>query len=280
MNPPLLGYERCGDGPERVLVLPGVPNDFAFYGPLLHCLDGTAFSYAFPDYRGFGRSRGIEGDYSFPELIGDVLALADYLKWPRFHLVGHSFGGMLAQRLVVDAGDRVKSVVAVTPAPACGLKPEPATRDFMLGGADKDENIRIALDLMTGNRLSAVWRDWMTRTARQSMTRAAYLGYLTLAMDTDFSEMLHGSATPFLVLAGEHDAGYPPDLMRRTLLSWLPNATLEVIPNCGHFPMQEAPIWLAARMEAFMRLHACGTVEADPHQPPLSIGGPHATRSA
>ena len=128
MTQPLLGHERHGDGPERVLVLPGVPNDFAFYGPVLHCLDGAAFSYAFPDYRGFGRSRGIAGDYSFPELVGDVLALADHLEWPRFHLAGHSFGGLLAQRLVVDAANRVKSVVAVSPAPGCGLKDRKSTR--------------------------------------------------------------------------------------------------------------------------------------------------------
>lgn len=256
MKRPSLGYERCGEGPEPVLVLPGVPSDFAFYGPVLHCLDGATFSYAFPDYRGFGRSRGIEGSYLFPELVGDILALADHLGWPRFHLVGHSFGGILAQRVVVEARDRVISVVAVTPGPACGLKPEPAAREFLLGSVDSDENIRAALDLMTGNRLSAVWRDWMVRTARQSMTRAAYLGYLTLAMDTDFSEMLRGSATPFLVLAGEYDRAYPPDLMRRTLLSWLPNAALEVMPNCGHFPMQEAPVYLATIIEAFMQRHA------------------------
>ena len=256
MNWPILGYERRGEGTEGVLVLPGLPNDFTFYGPILHCLDGATFSYAFPDYRGFGRSRGIEGNYSFPELIGDILALADHLGWPCFHIVGHSFGGMLAQRLIVDAADRVKSVVAVTPVPACGLKLEPAARELLLGMADSDENMRIAVDVMLGNRLSEIWRGWMVRTARQSMTRGAFLGYLKLAMEEDFSETLRDSATPCLVIAGESDTTFPPDLMRRTLLSWLPNSTLEVIPNCGHFPMQESPVYLATIMEAFMRRHA------------------------
>ena len=31
-----------------------------------------------------------------------------------------------------------------------------------------------------------------------------------------------------------------------------PHAQIEVLPNCGHYPMLETPTWLVTRMEAFL----------------------------
>jgi len=54
------------------------------------------------------------------------------------------------------------------------------------------------------------------------------------------------------VLAGEYDFAIPPELMERTYLEFYPNARLEVIPNSGHYPMQETPVHLATVMQEFL----------------------------
>src|SRR5262245_12528328 len=122
MTRKLPAWNQIGNGQHRALVLPGVPSDFLLFEPMVRCLDGATFTYVFPDYRGFGQSRELEGRFSFAELTEDMLAIADHLDWFSFHVVGHSFGGIVAQRLALDAPHRVQSLVVIA-APGSGFSP-------------------------------------------------------------------------------------------------------------------------------------------------------------
>jgi pimeloyl-ACP methyl ester carboxylesterase len=44
--------------------------------------------------------------------------------------------------------------------------------------------------------------------------------------------------------------------MAATYLAWYSNAELETVANAGHYPMQETPVQLATRIEAFISRHA------------------------
>jgi pimeloyl-ACP methyl ester carboxylesterase len=57
------------------------------------------------------------------EACQDILALADALEAPRFHLIGHSMSALIAQRIAWLASDRVRSLVAITPVFAAGFPP-------------------------------------------------------------------------------------------------------------------------------------------------------------
>ncbi|MGB1274498.1 MAG: alpha/beta fold hydrolase, partial [Nannocystaceae bacterium] len=70
---------------------------------------------------------------------------------------------------------------------------------------------------------------------------------------TNFVEEANGLETPLLVLVGEHDGAITEDVVKQTFLQWYPNAKHDVLVNAGHYPMQETPVQLATRMEAFMR---------------------------
>ena len=54
-----------------------------------------------PDQRGYGRSSRPAGvaDYALPLLAGDIIALADALGLPRFGLIAHDWGAMVAWAL-------------------------------------------------------------------------------------------------------------------------------------------------------------------------------------
>ncbi len=251
-----IGHDIHGSGNEGVIVLHGWFGDHSVFEPMFPYLDTDTFTYAFVNYRGYGASRDMDGEHTMAEIAADAIGLADHLGWERFHVIGHSMGGMAMQRVALDAPSRVKSGVAVTPVPASGVPLDEDGRALFGGAPDNDDNRRMILDFTTGNRLSGRWLDTKVKASRETTTRDAFAGYLVAWSQTDFSDEVKGLDLPVLVLYGEHDQAFTADAMKQTYMDWLPNAELVMIGNSGHYPMQEAPVFLATRMEAFMRDHA------------------------
>lgn len=251
-----IGHTIHGGGREGVIVAHGWFGDHSVFRPMFPYLDTDAFTYAFMDYRGYGKSTDMAGAHTMAEISSDAAALADHLGWDRFHVVGHSMGAMVAQRVALDAGGRVKSAVAITPVPACGMQLEGAVRDLFAAAPDSDRKRRAIVAFSTGGRLSDRWVDMIVRDSRTTTTRDAYADYLAAFSNTDFAAEAEGLETPIKVLVGEFDPALNEDFMRRTFLAWYPNAELETIANAGHYPMQETPVWLSTVIEAFMKDHA------------------------
>ncbi len=250
-----IAYTLYGTGPEGVLVLHDWHGDHTGYDSVLPYLDGTAFTYAFVDLRGYGRSREIAGQFTVEEITRDCLSVADALCWSRFHALGHSMTGMAVQRIAADAPNRVKSVVAVCPISAAGSQIDAATFEFFASTTTDDERFRALLRYMSGG-LSEQWELAKLRHSRATVNAGCRLGYLNMFARTSFVDDVRGLQTPFLVVIGEHDRGLDLDAMSKTFLAWHPNAELVQMPNCGHYPMQECPPYFATVIERFLRQRA------------------------
>jgi len=250
-----IGYTTLGSGEEKILVLHGWFGDYAVWEPTFNSLDKETFTYVFMDYRGYGKSIDIAGDYSMSEIASDSNSLVNELGWENFHVVGHSMGGMAIQRLILDMDDRkrIKSSVAIDPVPACGAQLDDESWALFEGAIKNDENRYNILNFTTGNRNSAQWLNYMVERSHASTTESAYAGYLNAWVKENFVEETKGLETPFLVCIGEHDLAFSKEAMEGTYLAWLPNSQLEIIANAGHYPMQEAPVNLATVMETFIK---------------------------
>ena len=81
-------------------------------GPLPRHFDMLAY-----DQRGLGRTSKPDRPYSMAEYADDAAALLDHVGWPEALVVGVSFGGMVAQELVLRHPARVRRLVLACTSP-------------------------------------------------------------------------------------------------------------------------------------------------------------------
>jgi pimeloyl-ACP methyl ester carboxylesterase len=241
-----------GRGPIPVLVLHGWFGSAQAWKPVFDVLDGDRFSYAFVDYRGYGTRLQESGTYTIDEIARDALDVADKLGWDRFSLIGHSMGGKAIQRVLTQAPQRVIRMVAITPVPASGVPFDDAGWQLFSGAVDSLEMRRDIIAFSTGGRLSGHWAMQMARQSAQQSTREAFGAYLPSWARGDFSAEVAGNPVPVKVIIGENDPSLTEAVMQATWLASYPNASLEVIANAGHYPMDETPVALATAIESFL----------------------------
>jgi 3-oxoadipate enol-lactonase len=254
-----IGYMTLGSGDEHVLMLHDWSCDQTTYEPTKPFLDGAQYTYVFADLRGYGLSKELDGEYTADEAASDCIELVESLGWRRFHIVSHSMTGLVAQQIALQATDRVKSVVAACPVSAAGFPMDEATWSYFTSVTHDDDAYREMQRSLCSGVLSERWLDEKLRRNRATTSPACRLGYLTMWAKADLADRVRGLPTPFLVLTGENDVeGLRAEAMQRTFLAMHPNSTLHVIPNCGHYPMQECPPYFATVIEQFISGYSAG----------------------
>jgi esterase len=248
----MIACERIGNGDHKVLVLHGWFGDHAVWKPTYELLDTERFTYGFVDYRGYGASRAEGGPYTMAQISSDVRELAASLGWNRFSLVGHSMGGMAAQRVAIDAPDRVSAVVGVTPVPATGV---PLPADIMAvfeSAARDDKGAVMVIEGSLGQRLTPAVARLILRHTRNTVDAEVFAQYLVAFTKTDFSSESQKLTCPIKVLVGQHDGGVSEELVRGTFPKLYASVEIEVLPNAGHYPMIETPAYLVTTIEKFL----------------------------
>lgn len=241
-----------GAGDHKVIALHGWFGHGRAWGPLVESLDGARFTYAFPDYRGYGARKGEAGEFTMDEIASDTLALADRLGWDRFSLVGHSMGGMAMQRVASLAPQRVRKMLGISPIPTDGFPWDEGSWAFFHSAA-KDADARYGiLDITTGKRLTPTWIKQVQRTSLENSTVEAFAAYLLAWGRSNFLDAMSGNTVPLHVIVGEHDPAVSEAFIQSRLVAHQPHATVEVMPNAGHYAMFETPVALATSIERFL----------------------------
>jgi pimeloyl-ACP methyl ester carboxylesterase len=225
---------RGGSGPP-VLFLHGA-NGLPQWGPFFELL-ATTCDVRVPEHPGFGTSDN-------PAWLRNTADLAmyylDFLEGlgDKVHLVGHSLGGWTAAELAVRNCTRVASLTLLAPAGLrikgmpCGdnfiWSPEEATRNVYYDQSIAERILALpvsdeAADIALTNRFAATKFGWEPRWYSPSLER-----------------WLHRISVPTLVLWGAEDKLFPKDYaaLWRERIS---NATIEIVPECGHVPLVEKP---------------------------------------
>lgn len=250
-----LALLEAGAGGRPLLLVHGfggAKEDFADHLPAFAAAGWHAVA---PDLRGHGSSDWPDGvaSYSFEAFAGDLVGLAGALGWGRFVLLGHSMGGMVAQRLVLDRPDLVAGLVLMDTAHgpmdwfdldiiemACAIVRDQGVEGFVR----LSNELRDSDPLVTPafRRLLAEKEGYAEFCDRKALATAADMRLAMMPVFPTQDERLAALASvavPTLVVAGEQDHGFLQHSER--MAAAIPGARLAVIPEAGHSPQFENP---------------------------------------
>jgi pimeloyl-ACP methyl ester carboxylesterase len=249
-----IAYRRAGAGPTLVM-LHGAPADSRTWQWMLPDLsrDHTVIAWDAP---GFGQSADIDDSWRAPQFADALAAFVAALSVERPHVVGWSFGTMVALSLFQHHQTLPASLVLVGGYAgwAGSLPPEEVARrlEMFLGMADLGDAFDpqsypgLFTDLIPADR-RAVLATMMRENIRPATIRAA--GYI--GAETDLRPVLPTVDVPTLVLHGEADARSPL-ANAEALDAAIPASQLVVLPKLGHACVVEDPGACAAQIRRFV----------------------------
>jgi pimeloyl-ACP methyl ester carboxylesterase len=254
-----LNYQIDGDGDETIVLVNGLADELGSWQLQVPDFVAAGYRVLSFDNRGIGRSDKPVGPYSTAAMADDTKRLVDALSIERFHLVGVSMGGMIAQQYALRHGENLASLTLActyaAPGPFCSrmfrfwqdLAPVAG-----LGAVMRDVVLwAFTPRYFTEREAEAADFDDAVRFIDQPVP--AYLAQLSAIQTHDTREHLSSINIPTLVLAGEDDLLIPVSLQRE-LHSVLPNAEWATTPG-GHACMWEYPAEFNQAVTRFAASH-------------------------
>ena len=229
--------------------------------------DELAASYRLVTYR----RRGFHGtpaheDCTISKVVADAVALLDHLGIATAHVAGHSYGGVTALQLAVNAPTRAHTLGLLEPA----LMTVPSAADFgseaasigeMFQSGDGAGTLVAFLTLVGGpdpvprldKTLPAGWFD--QAVADLPTLFAADLA--SLGTWQFGQEQAAAITQPALTVLGSESAAIFAET-HALLNQWLPNAEPFVLEGAAHMLQMDEPDGMAAGLLAFLARHPMG----------------------
>jgi pimeloyl-ACP methyl ester carboxylesterase len=269
------GHERAfvktGQGPA-LLLLHGLGCDHTTWLPVIAALS-RRYTVIAPDLLGHGRSAKPRADYSVGGYANGMRDLLTVLGVDKVTVVGHSFGGGVAMQFAYQFPERTERMVLVAPG---GLGPEvtPAIRAVTLPGFHQVMGVvtlpgvrhvtKAGLRALATTGLSRTrdldevaeivdsFKDPRARKAIRHVVSAVvdWRGQIVTMVDRAYLTQ----AMPMCVIWGTEDTVIPVK-HAAVAAEFAPSATVEVIPNAGHFPHKDHPQRFVRILDEFCRSH-------------------------
>lgn len=248
-----LTYLRAGSGPPLVL-LHGIGGNATQWR---HQLAGLSDAYDILawDAPGYGGSDDPGAGWVLADYADCLAGLLDALGLEQVHLLGQSWGGVLAQEFYRRHGARIRTLSLADTFQA-GSQPADERRAAL-------EARLQALETMTPAEMARVRTPALVGRGagpqalaeiEQMMAEIRPSGYRHAAVvlaEADTRTALVGIAIPCLVIAGEHDRIVPRALSAE-LHAAIPGAQWALISGAGHLSGQERPDAFNAVVREFL----------------------------
>jgi len=257
-------YELYGYGPQKIMFIMGFCMPRQSWQPQVeYFAEQPQYQVCVFDNRGHGDSISSVLYTSTSMLAQDTKELLDHLGWTKFHLVGLSMGGMIAQELAMMLPpQRISSLaLAVTHAGGRDAIALPITSvPYMVRWAmarTKEEKVRALLPFCYSQKFLQEYGEtafeWHMETYRHVHMSSIVAHLFAVSghyITYERMEKLRKASFPILLLVGSEDQ------MVRTqntkMLQELLDAKMVVLEGCGHMINLECPERFNGELEMFI----------------------------
>jgi pimeloyl-ACP methyl ester carboxylesterase len=268
---------------QPVLLLHGGPGLRHDYMDVVAEELRTGYRVASFQQRGLAPST-LEGPFTIPQAISDVISVLDALEWPRAMLVGHSWGGHLAFRVAAAHPGRLIGMLAIDPLGIVGdggraafqaelrARTPKVGRERLLELEEQEKTAELSPE-EEDEFQAIIWPAYFAdpenvMPRRETKIRKEVFEGLVAEVEEgtdDMAAALGRGEVPYCVLAGAASP-FPWGQAARATVELSPAAFLKVVPNAGHFVWYEAP---GSIREALDRLSQ--TAQREPDAPPALV---------
>jgi poly(3-hydroxyalkanoate) depolymerase len=244
-----------GEGRPLLLVM-GLGGNLEMWDPLERELNARGVQTIAYDAPGTGESPNRLRPRRMPGLARQAVRLLDALGLPRVDVLGVSFGGAVAQELVLRNPHRVGHLVlAGTSCGVGGVPGHPVALALLANPLRyySPSFFGLSAPFLYGPDVAADERMLKAQIAARHArppTPWGFAGQLAAAAGWSSLPWLHHLRAPTLVLAGATDRIVPPR-NARILAARIPDARLEVVPG-GHLFLMEHPTTCAETIADFL----------------------------
>jgi len=232
-------FDVRGTG-DPVLLLHGIGGNATACGPLAELLTANGYRTICWDAPGYGSSADPR-DPASVDHVAEVVELVEEFGCGAVHLVGTSWGGVIAMQMAVQRPDLVRSLVLADSTRGSGVSVDKALHMRRR----VEELTRLGARAFAAGRaprlVSPHCRPDVARAVALAMAEVRVAGYTAAAeymARTDCGGILPDIVQPTLVVVGADDVVTGVD-ESRLLAEHIPGAQLMVVPEAGHAAIQE-----------------------------------------
>ena len=242
-------YVSVGASGPRVVLLHGFTDSWRSFELLFEGLAAKFQLFAF-DQRGHGGSE-VAHSYATPDFAADAIAFIESLGGEPVHLVGHSLGTIVAQRIAQTRPDLLASLILISAAPSTAGHPGlQEMRGDLAAFAD-----HVPRDYATGFQASTAHQPLAPAQLAIFVDESMKLSLDTwrrtvdgLLADTALSTPI---AVPTLSIWGVRDGVFDA-AAQQALARKIPQLVVAHYEDVGHAPHWEAPARVAKDIENFI----------------------------
>lgn len=253
VNDLAIAYQRIGDGPALVL-LHGFSHDSRVWRPQLEKLSDQ-FTVIAWDAPGAGQSSDPPETFTISDWANCLAGLLDAAEVRQAHILGLSWGGILAQEFYRRHSERMLSLIlADTYAGWRGSLPSSIVEERLVGCL---QDASLPPNEFVPKYLPGMFSNSPTPEVRQELTNIMAdfhpIGFRLMAKasaQTDTRIILSSIRLPTLMIWGDADKRSPLSVAY-PIRDAIPGARLEVISEAGHLSNLEEPDRFNATVRKF-----------------------------